>query len=282
MWPFGKRKKRGIRVQLVDFDKRSTFASEYMEPERLPASFEAETTMHRNGEDWLVLEARPMTAAEFCETGELTLVLRKVEKAAFADSDKILFSLPTITNAGPSIAPDTSKLEKETVELHEDDWRQVEWVSEEFVGDIEAELNAIRLIHEREREEYGFRKIHVRERIATPLAGRSITIEALKAAMGEHAVALDGVSVQGVAGIVTDSFAIRLFSSIEIYGIAPGGRVEVLGFQNVQTNNVGDADVKKLAEFAATNGLLLVDWCAARVIQPETAAYREFFLSDAQ
>jgi hypothetical protein len=63
----------------------------------------------KNG-DWEVVEARPMTAAEFRKTGKLVLIVRKVKATQFVDPAKILFSLPTISNELPGMGEGSTKL----------------------------------------------------------------------------------------------------------------------------------------------------------------------------
>src|SRR5690348_4712574 len=107
---FGNRQRETIQVRFVDSTTGKVFAESKLPIDRLPASFEAQTTLHLGDDDWDVVEARPVTAAEFGRTGELVLVLSKL-KIAQVDPSEMLFSLPTITGeALPPIAEGTSKL----------------------------------------------------------------------------------------------------------------------------------------------------------------------------
>jgi hypothetical protein len=167
------------------------------------------------------------------------------------------------------------------LELHEDDWRQVEWIAAGLRDAVEEELASIRMIYEQQREDVGFKEVHVRKRVPSPLAGTSLTFEELMAAAGERATRLDGISLARVAGMTKDGFAVRLFSSIEIYGLSQDGVVSVAAFQNRSANNAYREDVESLARCAAEHELLLVDWCRATCLEAEEGLYRRYFVGDA-
>jgi hypothetical protein len=269
-------------VHVVFYDEATgkAFAETVISGERLPESFEARTTMHLGKDDWTVVEARPVTAAEFRRTGELVLIVRKANPVVMIDPGEVLFSLPTINDYLPGIAPGSSKLNQDVIELHEDDWRQVEWVSGSAGKVIASELDAIRRIYETERVEHGFRKVHLRKEIRSPLAGCGVRLEDLIESMGPSATRLAGVSYRDVAGIVESSFALRFLSSVEVYGVAPGGVIEALCCANRRTNNAPQPDVDNLAGFAARHNLVLVDWCAAAAIGPVEEDYVRYFAGD--
>jgi hypothetical protein len=268
-----------VHVRFFDSENGQCFGERDLPVERLPESFEADTTLHLGDEDWSVVEARPMTAAEFRRAGELVLILRKV-KIGTIDPNEVLFTLSTICDALPPIAEGSSKLGKQVLEIHEDDWRQVEWITDSQSDLIETELTAIRRIYETEREGIGFRNLHVRQAVTTPLRGDTIRLDELRSLLGDCTAWLDGVSFRGVAGVVQDSFAARLLSSIDIFGIAREGVVESFCFHCPRTNNAPQPDVRKLAEFARSRALLLVDWCRATVVAPLESEYVTYFASE--
>jgi hypothetical protein len=237
--------------------------------------------MHLREQDWTVIEARPVTAAEFGRTGQLVLIMRKANPVTLVDPSEILFSLPTITNdALPPVAPGSSKLNQDVIEIHEDDWRQIEWISATASELISSELEAIREIYEYHRDSVGFRKLHLRQAIPAPLADRQLRLDDLLEALGPRATRLAGLAYRGVAGIAESSFAIRLISSIELYGFAPLGQIQILCFANTRTNNAPQPDIENLARFAAAHDLIFVDWCAAAAIAPSPADYQAYFTAE--
>src|SRR6201989_1839604 len=75
---FGKKSDDIIEVQFFDLATGKLFAQSKMPIRQLPESFEASTTLHLANADWSVVEARPMTAAEFGRTGKLVLIFSKI------------------------------------------------------------------------------------------------------------------------------------------------------------------------------------------------------------
>ncbi|HEX3355689.1 MAG TPA: hypothetical protein VHS31_01815 [Tepidisphaeraceae bacterium] len=192
------------------------------------------------------------------------------------DPHEILFSLPTIADVLPPIAPGTTKLEKRVVELHEDDWRQVEFVSRRFQSEIDDELESIERIRRDNRVGPGFKKIHVRERIPAPLA-EPIAVSDFRDSIGINATWLDGISFRDAAGMIAHGFAVKLLSSVEFYGQNRDGYIFVLAVQDHQTNNGGRAEVESIAKFCIKRDLWLLDWCTGTQIDPQGEAFRNFF-----
>jgi hypothetical protein len=219
-----------------------------------------------------------MTAAEFIALGTLRLVLRelKIEQVNVKD---ILFSLPTIDGVLPPIAEGSTKLNKQVVEIHEDDWRQVEFVAMSRQDQIDEHLSAIRRIYDEERvDDVAFCKLHVRDSLTTPLAGTKLTVANLIAAFDAPPMQLDGVSFHRVPGLVASGFAIRLLSGIELFGVTnDAGQVTALCLSQAQPNNALERDLPALSRFAREHGLCLVNWCRAEQLPPEESAFRAYF-----
>jgi hypothetical protein len=262
-------------VKLFNADTGECFANSEMQIQQLPESFESDTTLHLQDGDWQVVEARPMTAAGFRKSGELVLILRKVRIETIA-LDKVLYSLPTISMDQPGVIPGSTKLGKQVIEIHEDDWRQVEWIHASHSEAIDAELDAIRMIYENHRANVGFKKLHVRNAIPQRLAGHAVGLEPLASALSANGVWLEGVAYQGIAGILRDSFSMRLLSSLELYGIAPAGELAALCLHHPRMNNKPQPDVGILAGFVAEHRLVLVDWCRMQRIEPDPNQYFEY------
>lgn len=172
--------------------------------------------------------------------------MRKVDKI---DPSKILFSLPTVEDALPPMRePDSSS----AYEIHEDDWRQRDFVSRQFTPEIDAELVEIRRVWA-ERDGPGFKRAHVRAKVRAPLRDVGLTLVDVREALG-------GVGELGLAvgdGLVIDGFAFPLPGGAA-YGRVADGLVEALGLH-------GDAEPGGLRELANQRALVLVDWIRASV-----------------
>ena len=139
------------------------------------SSYPRASNLELGGHKWEVVRAEPMSRAEYAKSCRLTIVMRKIEVARVPSKD-ILFSLPTINDALPGIAPGSTKLGMSALELHEDDWRQVEFVARELGDVVAGELTQIRRILGA-RTGPGFREIHVRKQPTSPLVERHITVD---------------------------------------------------------------------------------------------------------
>ena len=93
---FGKSNK--IKVQFIDSSNGNVIGVSEMPPEQLPETFEIQTTMHLNDEDWSIEEAIPAHSKDFLQSKNLTLKMRKVEKM---NPNDIWFTTPTISNEFP-------------------------------------------------------------------------------------------------------------------------------------------------------------------------------------
>lgn len=238
-----------IRVLFVDAADGAEFGRAEVAADELPDSFEAGTTLTLAGTEWSVERAEPPVAADFRATGTLTLTLRRIDQLDPAD---LLFSLPTICDSVPS--------GEQLGELHEDDWRQIEFVAAGLTDVVEAQFRAIRAIYEQQAEFgdddtlLGFRRLHVREHPAAPLPGlvsKRRLLELLP------------------AGPDTDdagSFA-RTIGPVIVYGLSDGDAVTVLG---VQFEDAPDpALAGPLRDVMDTFHLALVDWCRCTLIGPD-------------
>jgi hypothetical protein len=250
-----------ISVTFIDDSSSATIATLDLPIASLPETFELETTLHLGDDDWAVVGAQPPTKLEFIGSGKLVLRLSKVEKVSLSD---LLYSLPSICDRLPDVA-NTSPGGNDLM-LAEDDWRQFELVSRALAGDADAEIAAIRAIHENESAGIGWKKIHVRKRPDPPIAS----------ALGRADInrAFGGVTFRGVclAGSpVVAGFSFRA-GDLQCYGIGEDRAISVLGI--VQEAAGGEA-VEALARIAHEFDLDLVHWCRCVRVEWENTLFRQ-------
>lgn len=262
-----------IQVHFIDATTGQPIGEAELSAEQLPPTFEASTTLKLGGKSYDVVSAQPMTAAEYRKTGKLRLTLREVKVSTVNPRD-ILYSLPTLCEQLPSIAEGSTKLGKNVLELHEDDWRQVELVALSFESSIEAELKAIERIFTQHRKSPGFDALHIRKELPTPLQGSWLTLADLRSALGETASWLDGVSFQGVAGVVAGGFAVKLPSGLTVYGTEKEGRVSTLALRPTKLGAAAEGDARLLSALAIRHQLCLVDWCRVEQVPPTAERLR--------
>jgi hypothetical protein len=245
---------RRVAVILINDATGAPFATVKLPPADLPESFELETTLHLGDIDWFVVEAQPRTRQEYSKSGTLTLRLRQIERV---DLDSILFSLPSICDRLPPVGG--GALAGDECILAEDDWRQLELVSRQFASDTDAEIAAIRRIHERERADVGWRKLHTRSRPDPPIAGL-LTLKHMERAFG-GTVKFRGVSYRGASSSIVSGYSFRAPDGLECYGLAEDGRVMVLGIVQEELVPPPTLSADALIEIAREFDLDLVHWC---------------------
>lgn len=240
----GKQSQELIEVTLVDASTGQTLATSGLSVEQLPETFDLATTMHIGADDWQVEKADPIDLVGYVATGRLTLVLRKVETI---DPNELLYSLPTLEDALPPMREPDSR---PAYAIHEDDWRQREFVSRQFAGEIELEFSEIRSVR-REQVGLGFTRVHVRSSVREPLRAVGLSLDDISTALG-------GIESIGLAvgdGHVIDGFAFPLPGGAA-YGRMACGSVEILGLHE-------DAEPGGLREVANERALIFVDWIRA-------------------
>lgn len=269
MFGWGKKKPKTVEVTLIELGKDEAFGVSQVPVDQLPDTFEINTTLHLGDVDWQVVEARPATKAEFRETGKVTVVLAKQEifnidpaNLLFnIDPANVLFSLPTISN-DMAIVEAVSSLENVLV-LHEDDWRQFEFLSAGLNELVQQEVQDILAIYHTQREESGFKQLHVRRRIAEPLPDVALPLESLAQAF-QIEKRFNGVAFKNAAATIVNGFAWQTGSGWIFWGQTDTqGNLVVLCLLPPQ-----DADVaimaNKIDDFVLANDLLLIDWVSVR------------------
>ncbi|WP_025121633.1 MULTISPECIES: hypothetical protein [unclassified Serratia (in: enterobacteria)] len=260
MFGWGKKKPKTVEVTLIELGKDEAFGVSPVPVDQLPDTFEINTTLHLGDVDWQVVEARPATKAEFRETGKVTVVLAKQEIFNI-DPTKVLFSLPTITN-DMAMVEDVASLENVLV-LHEDDWRQFEFLSVSLHELVQQEVQDILAIYHTQREESGFKQIHVRKRIAEPLLDVALPLESLAQAFGVEK-RFSGVAFNNAAATIVNGFAWQTTSGWIFWGQTDAqGNLAVLCLLPPH-----DADAASMAnkidDFVLAHDLLLIDWVNVR------------------
>ncbi|RYZ44168.1 MAG: hypothetical protein EOO71_00415 [Myxococcaceae bacterium] len=264
-----------IQVSFIDAETNRPLGEVKLPFDSLPASFEAATRLELGGRSYEVVSATPMTVGEFQATGTLRLELREV-KVTMVDPGSILYSLPTINGELPAMAEGSTKQGRQVLDFHEDDWRQVEFVALTLQAPLQAELKSIEQIHTGHRKGAGFDALHIRGGIPSPLEGVRLTLADLRAAPGETATWQDGLSFQGVAGLVAGGFAVQVSPALWLYGTERDGHVTALGLHQAGTTADLEGVGRMLAALASRYQLGLVDWCRATQVPTSPQHFHEW------
>jgi hypothetical protein len=269
-----------VQVSFIDADSGECFAQSDVPADRLPESFEARTTVNLGGQDWEVTAAEPMTRAECQTTGRLRLTLRRIQVVTNIPADQLLYSLPTICDAIPPTAPGTTKIGRRVLQLHEDDWRQIELVSRSLLAEVRAGLARIERIFAVARTPEGaFRDLHLRTEVAAPLEGCRLAVAEIRTAFGPSAVVYEGLGYRDAAGLVDGGFALRTAAGMEVYGQEHDGVATALSLLLHGAGPGITEDAPALTELMRGHDLCLVDWCAVQVIEDPGTAVADYLKS---
>jgi hypothetical protein len=258
---------KAVEISFIDDETGATIAATRMPPADVPESFAVDTTLHLGDTDWSVVRAEPLTRAEYARSGSLTLWLRRVQKI---DPRSILFSLPSICDRLAAVG--TGALRGDELLMAEDDWRQLELVSRQFAPQADAEIQAIRRIHEEEWTGVAWRNLHVRSQPDPPIAAALTRADVAGSLAG---VTFRGVGYEGTASPIESGFSFVTEDGLRGYGVEKDGRVTVLGIVQSTGASSPDRSVHALAELARRFDLLLANWCRCALVEPDSPLFRQ-------
>ncbi|MBK9576536.1 MAG: hypothetical protein IPO40_05640 [Fibrobacteres bacterium] len=242
-----------VLVRFWDAGEQTMMGESRMPAERLPETFSVETELDMSSGKFLVVKAEPAHKAEFQERGILDLYLQRVETM---DPSQILFSLPTIEDTQPD--SQAHPLSEQGYSIHEDEWRQLEFVATSFSVQVDAECEQIRAVRAQAAVGPGFKRIHLRQAIPVPLRDAALTLEQLVALVGEVSHRHPGFSIHA-GRMVTDSFAFKLASGTHLFGTTgANGRITALCLAECTSVEPW------MESLCRTHGLILVQWTQAQ------------------
>ena len=176
--------------------------------------------------------------------------------ALMMDPKTLLYSLPTICDPIPATQPGSPAGPHQA--LHEDDWRQIEFVTAPNCEHIESKLAQLGDFKEQHRRGPGFTDVLIR-------AEHPITLESVAFSSAELPRLPESALTLG-GGIVPGGFALGEGGDWLIYGQrSPDGLVLNLAVSPGHRGPPSEAFVRALSEIAAGR-FLLVDWYAGAIV----------------
>jgi hypothetical protein len=179
----------------------------------------------------------------------------------FIDPKNILFSLPTLCESAPAVEP----LPRPALcrSLHEDDWRQIEFVPLTNRAHIDKELNALASFKQQHRSGPGWTNVYVRREHPTPLAAVGLRFANMPR-LPVSAVWLGPAPPSG--GLVKGGFALSDSTNWSLYGQrSPDGRVLQLSLLH-SASAMSAAMAEILSRLSLDLRLIVVDWFATAVV----------------
>ena len=185
----------------------------------------------------------------------------KTPEVALMDPNKILFSLATLCDPIPATQAGTPSGSHNS--LHEDDWRQIEFVPMANRDYIKGKLTELNAFKQANQQGPGFTKVFIRPEHPTTFVSADLKATQLPR-LTETALTLGG-------GIVEGGFALSDGGDWFIYGQRlPNGTIVHLGISPGHTSGPSEAFMKAISELSGTD-FMLVDWYAGVVVETATA-----------
>jgi hypothetical protein len=265
--------KNNVHVEFINATDKSVIAVSDMRPEQLPDSFAINTTLDMKNSKWSVVSANPAEKSKFVQTGKLQVFLSPITIMPPGD---ILYSLATISDDVGAAAGDVLPSEK-IFAIHEDDWRQVEFISQGFAHEIQLEITDIQNIYQNERSGVGFKKVHVRKRIPNPFASSPITLSDLQNIFHPQEK-FESVGFQRTRGTIPNSFAWKLDRNLILWGVTDNdGKVARLCIRGIPESENSARFSEVFSSFDNQYKMTFVDWCIATNITSDVQAFANYF-----
>lgn len=246
--------KKTIKVTFINDATGDTIGISEMKQEQLPEAFEKPTTMQIANKEWQVIKANPIYARDFSTSKKLTLHLSNIEHI---NPQNMRFSIPTISNELPGIV-DTALFHDFTLDLHEDDWRQIEFFPIQLLPVIQKEMAAVEAVLFPEGEAttlLGYDTVHVRKIDRQDL---SIDFNDFCELVKIRQKGALTVTFAGNSGFVQDGFVLRS-DNFTYYGTGKDGKINELCLQ--QFDQADD----EFFSIATRYGLVLTIWCRGQI-----------------
>jgi hypothetical protein len=178
------------------------------------------------------------------------------DKVQMLDPKQILFSLATLCDPAPAV--EAKPIPAGARQLHEDDWRQIEFVPASNRDYIEKELERLAAFQREHRRGMGWDSVYVRKEHPTPFATVGVRFADLPPLLASD-LALGGHPVRG-------GFALSAGDGCFIYGQRTGEG----GVLHLAISPGGTACSREFAravvQIAERSHLLLVNWYAGAVV----------------
>lgn len=144
---------------------------------------------------------------------------------------------------------------------------QQAFVSHDLADTADAEIEQIRKIHETAFAEVGWREIHVRSRLESPVVG-NLTLAELAALLKIPAES-SGVTYHGVQFQISDGYSFKSDDGLTVYGVTPNGNVQVVGLPPFGDSRPTPESINQLKTLARELNLDLVNWCRCIRVGPD-------------
>ena len=183
-------------------------------------------------------------------------------KVQTMNPNDILFTTPTLNNSLPNFKEKTDSC----AFFHEDEWRQIEFITKDQKVPIEKEIAKIKDIydnHSHKGDEYtAFKSVALRDLITQPL---SLDFSKLKSYLTDKPIKMQGLGLENNSGQVNGGFFFAI-NGVNYYGVTVNNTVKTFCIYSASSNNDLKSAANNIAKLLATENLYLVDWRSMKVL----------------
>lgn len=182
------------------------------------------------------------------------------------DPNDILFTTPTLNDAIPATL-EGSTVPQDCIQLHEDDWRQFEFVAASQRSEIDAELADIGAIWDNNSVPLGdsgtaFREVHVRKRIRDAL-NVSMPLAEFEALVGQKT---GPMTFFGYDEVLRGVHAVKI-DKLVLYAFIQDDHVTTIGLDAIEQFTLSPDFLDRLAEFVQDHNVVLVHWRSRTILE---------------
>ncbi|MBE0535233.1 MAG: hypothetical protein IH624_06140 [Phycisphaerae bacterium] len=185
------------------------------------------------------------------------------------DPSDILFTTPTLNDALPSTS--NVPASEDCYAMHEDDWRQFEFVSSRFSTQVAAETVAIDRIWREQSVPVGeyqaFRECHIRKAIPQPL-NIPFSSSELETLFGTET---RGITIVGYGSELADVYAVHL-DGVIVYAQIAQGKLTALGLEPTGPFVLQGDAAARMEQFLSKHDVMLVHWRSRTVFSTPAEA----------
>lgn len=182
------------------------------------------------------------------------------------DPGEVLFTLPTLADDTPLVEPLTDAPPRHGLVLHEDDWRQLEFLPAAQLPESQRLLRDFKTFEATHREASGWRQAYPRvlsESIVIPGVAAEAELVCVLGATPEPTPLI--CTSETVLGCLTGGFSLPIGNEVTLYGFTNAAGIAVLG-ASLGEHADHQCLVRAFCALNARYGVVLVDWCQQRVI----------------
>lgn len=247
-----------ITITIYEVDGDAPIAVIEQPIDALPDTFEIETSMYHDGEDWIVGRADPANKVDFRKSGEITLTVYRQKIVKHDPAEPILCLMPTVSADTPTFT-DAYSLENVYV-IHEDKWRDSEFISFSFIEQMQADLDCILdVVRNANVKGVAFERAHLRDSILDPLEDVDLKLDELKQILGV-AHCYDGVAFTAYAATADNGFAFKTPQGFVVFGQCHDEKVRICCIHFLDANALTPQSVAAIDQLQKQYKLMYVNW----------------------